>query len=219
MDKSSYLWIAVLAVVYTVGIFGFLWDESGYFVRLTPLNLILTAYVVWRKADFSSWLKNWLIGIGFLGFLAEMVGVNTAWLFGNYSYGYALGYKVANTPLMIALNWALVVYLACASLDLIFSNLVSNLTFTQRLPGLFLKAILAALMATALDFVIEPVAVRFQFWVWHSEHIPVFNYLCWFGLSLIFSAYYFQAKNLKTNPVAPYVLLIQLLFFGTLNFI
>jgi putative membrane protein len=41
-----------------------------------------------------------------------MLGVHTGILFGNYKYGNALGLKLNDVPILIGINWFIVVY-AC----------------------------------------------------------------------------------------------------------
>ena len=45
-----------------------------------------------------------------LGFVVEVVGVQTGLIFGSYSYGATLGVKLFDTPLLIGLNWIFVSY-------------------------------------------------------------------------------------------------------------
>lgn len=52
--------------------------------------------------------------IAILGFFIELIGVNTEVIFGQYFYGNALGLKLFNTPLLIALNWLFLTYTAFA---------------------------------------------------------------------------------------------------------
>ncbi len=217
MNREIYLYAFLLAIVYAVGVFGFLLDTTGFFVRLTPLNLLFTTYVLLKKADFSSWLKTWLLSVAVIGFLAEMLGVNTGWIFGSYSYQYALGYKLANTPIVIGLNWAIVVYASCATVDVFFPKEFKMTFFQSKAFWVGKMALLAAILATGLDYVIEPVATRYYFWTWQGEQIPIYNFVCWFVLAFLFSVVYFFLKPLEKNRLAPFVLLIQFLFFAILN--
>ena len=121
-----------------------------------------------------------------LGFLAEVLGVHTGLLFGNYSYGTVLGWKVAEVPLTIGTNWLMLSY-PCGSV-------------IDRLPvGTWVKIGLAAGLMTLLDVLIEPVAVQLGFWSWHTATIPLTNYLGWYGVSaVVFGAFYllpFQKRN------------------------
>jgi uncharacterized membrane protein len=129
-----------------------------------------------------------------------VLGVHTGLIFGSYQYGPTLGLQLWQVPLLIGLNWLMLVYTTGHLLDLL------------RLPWL-LKALLAAALMVGLDFFIEPVAVAFDFWSWQGGAIPVSNYAGWFGLSLLLQIYYQRAGFRKGNPVAPFVYLVQVLFF------
>ncbi|MFN2335752.1 MAG: carotenoid biosynthesis protein, partial [Bacteroidales bacterium] len=50
------------------------------------------------------------IAIAVTSFLIEAVGVNTGRIFGTYTYGKALGPALWNTPVIIGLNWFLLIY-------------------------------------------------------------------------------------------------------------
>ncbi len=40
--------------------------------------------------------------------LSEIIGVNSALLFGDYSYGSVLGLKIGGVPVLIGVTWAFV---------------------------------------------------------------------------------------------------------------
>lgn len=193
----------ILPLMYLAGLIGLnLPATASLFEVLTPFNLIASLILLllfhtdWRPAF---WLYC-LIAFG-LGFLAEVLGVHTGLLFGNYSYGTVLGWKVAEVPLTIGTNWLLLSYLCGSVIDRL------------RL-GTLVKVLLAAGLMTLLDVLIEPVAVQLGFWSWDSATIPLSNYLGWFGVSsLVFGAFYLLPFQ-KRNDLAPLLLLLQFLFFG-----
>ncbi len=139
-----------------------------------------------------------------VGFLAEIVGVHTGLLFGHYYYGAALGYKLAEVPVLIGLNWLMLVYSA--------GHLTNYLTG----PG-WVKAVLAAILMVALDYFIEPVAVHLDFWQWQDGHIPLSNFMGWLGVALVLQLYFQQSRFPKNNRLAPFVFVLQLMFFTALN--
>ncbi|MBK6524966.1 MAG: carotenoid biosynthesis protein [Crocinitomicaceae bacterium] len=85
-------------------------------------------------------------------------------------------------PIIIGVNWFVIV-VSSASL---FFNL------KLALP---LKAVLAGLAATMLDFIIEPVAIKYKFWIWENDHIPFYNYVCWFIFSTAFAYLYLRLTD------------------------
>ncbi|MBT2556482.1 carotenoid biosynthesis protein [Hymenobacter sp. ISL-91] len=177
---------------------------SGYeelFLRFMPLTLLLTlglllAFQPRRTAAFWSFCAV----IAFMGFFVEVVGTRTGLLFGNYAYGASLGIKWLDVPLLIGVNWVIVTYSA------------GVLATYLPVPG-FVRAIAAALLMVGLDICIEPVAVRYDFWTWQYDVIPLLNFKGWFVVSLIFQVYFNRVEFSKHNALAPFVYLIQLLFF------
>ncbi len=147
-----------------------------------------------------------LSGIYVVSFVVEAVGVNTGQIFGEYKYGRALGLKAFNTPLVIGINWLILVYST--------TSLVKNLKF-----GAFGNALLAAIMLVALDVLIEPVAIRTGMWSWADNKVPLKNYAVWFGLSYIFVLSLLASKSKLRNDFAPYIFVIQLAFFILANLI
>ncbi|MBN1241482.1 MAG: carotenoid biosynthesis protein, partial [Spirochaetales bacterium] len=73
-------------------------------------------------------------------------------------------------PVVIALNWVLVAHGAWA--------------LARRLvPRSFAAVPAAAAIATAFDWIMEPVAIRLGYWTWDGVDIPLQNYAAWFVIS------------------------------------
>jgi len=51
-----------------------------------------------------------LIAVSIIGFLIEVIGVKTGYIFGRYYYGQSLGYHLLSVPLLIGLNWGVLLY-------------------------------------------------------------------------------------------------------------
>lgn len=84
------------------------------------------------------------------GYLIELIGIITGLIFGEYAYGSGLGLKLFDVPLIIGLNWAILVFATAALTQ-------------QFLWPTWLKATLAATLMVAYDFFLEPVAINFDF--------------------------------------------------------
>ncbi|MBF9253041.1 carotenoid biosynthesis protein [Pontibacter sp. 172403-2] len=198
--------VAVLVIFHAVGFWGLVFSgDPVYFQQLTPLNLLLTSALLFSfHRCWNLPFVLFAIAVFLVGFLAEAVGVHTGLLFGNYGYGHALGTKVWEVPLLIGLNWLMLVY---------STGHISNYT---RLPWM-IKAILGALLMVLLDYFIEPVAMRYDFWNWQGGFVPFSNYAGWFILAFLLQLYFQRAGFFKQNPLAPYIFLVQLAFFTGLN--
>ncbi len=195
--------IAVLIIFHVVGIGGILLGDPASFLRLTPLNLLLTLLLI--LFNHLDWKKAWILGLTFIiGFLMEVVGVNTGVPFGVYSYGPVLGPKLWETPWIIGVNWLILLYGANA--------IARRFAMTPRA-----QALTAAGLMVVLDYLIEPVAIRFDFWTWEAGTPPLMNYIGWFatacGLSLVW-----QYGRIQLNTRMAYaVYATELIFFGIVN--
>jgi bisanhydrobacterioruberin hydratase len=196
-------------LVYVSGLLGMLSPYREWFVALTPVNLLLSAAVLaWHQPIHTSKLWSWALGAYLIGFFSEVIGVNTGLLFGEYAYGDVLGPKVWATPLLIGINWYIVTYTVNEAVWRVL----------PRTTSLFLGAVIAAVGCTALDWIIEPVAIELGFWSW-AEGLPPFqNYVGWFWVSLIVSLAYGRTMTpALRNPFAPLLLGLQIIFFLVLS--
>ncbi len=205
--KPQRLGIAILVILYVVGLAGILWPLHPDFIRLTPANLLVSLLIV--LAFHHPWSPRFvlfLLAAYALGFGAEWVGVQTGWLFGDYAYGPVLGPKWMDTPFMIGVNWMLLAYCGgvCAN---------------YLLPGRpwWMRGLLGSALLVVLDTLIEPVAIHYDFWSWHGQEVPLSNYIGWFLVALpLLSAFAWLMPRTR-NIVAVALFSLQFLFFLLLN--
>lgn len=193
-----------LTVIYLVGIAG-MWLAPDSFISLTPLNLALTTFILLMYYPVRD--KNFIRYIIFLfaaGFSVEMLGVQTGKIFGSYYYGYALGFKLKHVPLIIGLNWVMLI---------LATHSIAN-KWSQKL---YVVASFGAALMVLIDLLIEPVAAQYHFWHWQNDEIPLQNYIAWFVISFFFHGLGTVLKFNKENPLAVFIFVIQLLFFLSLN--
>ncbi len=196
----------LLIIGYLVGIFGILisldkphyFTVAGYFVVLSFVLLMLFH----RPHSIKFWITLSVIGV--LGFAVEAIGTNTGFVFGNYTYGKSLGVKLFQTPLVMAINWMVLVYLVY---DLLKGW---NISF-------MLKSIVSSVILVIYDFVMEPVAIALNMWTWDTGNPPLHNYIGWFVVSLLFFLYIYRIKLKFDNPLSRTLFLLQCVFFGALN--
>ncbi len=209
-EKQLRALLVFCGVVYFFGVLGMVSPKAEWFIRLTPLSLLLSFLTLWLHQQEHSrktmlyWLCACLVGFGI-----EVIGVNTGWPFGHYVYGNVLGPKLMHTPLLLGVNWTLITY-------------CSFYVVGQSLPELprYLFAPVAALVPTAIDYLIEPVAISLGMWTWPDTIAPPLqNYIGWYLTSLLL-AYIWQVtmpRHLK-NSAASVLLLLQVFFFVSLGF-
>jgi bisanhydrobacterioruberin hydratase len=197
--------IIFLIVTHSAGFFGmrYHWLDGLYF-KCTPFNLILSFSIVLLFCQKMS-IKTgiFLLLCGIIGYFSEVVGANTGILFGNYVYGDRLGIKCFGVPVLLGWMWAQMIY--CAAMA------------TEKIAGfapIFMKAMIGALLLVGFDALLEPNAVRLQYWSWENGVIPIYNYVCWFGVSfLLMLMYYWMHPLSERNTVAIWLLMIQSIFF------
>lgn len=205
--SSETLAIGVLSILYLVGIVGITLPIHPDFVLLTPLNLLTSLFIMlifhdnWNRSIIIFLVISYLVGFG-----AELFGVQTGLLFGDYEYGQVLGPKIWGTPLMIGVNWMILAYAS----GTIANTLLSNWHW-------LLRAVVAALLMVGLDVLIEPVAMRLGFWSWAGDAIPLQNYIGWFLVALPLLCIFTITLKSVRNKVAIALFILQFIFFLSLN--
>lgn len=198
-DYRKYLFI-FLILQYFFGSIGFVyWPD--FFRPFTPYTLLFTClvYLIYQPFTDKKFVLS-LLGIASIGFIAEVIGVKTGAIFGHYHYGQALGIKLWEVPLVISVNWALIV-----SASIIF--------VAKYVKQPLLHALLSATIATSLDFVIEQVVSPLDFWYFEGNIAGLHNYLGWLGLSFLLSLLTRKYLRAGDASIALYILLLQLYFF------
>ncbi len=205
--QKAALYFTIL--VYVSGIIGMQTAYREWFVALTPASLLLSVGVLlWWQPLHNSRTISWAAGAFMIGFLSEVVGVNTGLIFGEYRYGDTLGPKIWSTPLMIGANWLMVTLIV---------NEVIWRVLPRSTPAL-LGATVAAAGCTLLDWLIEPGAIKLGYWEWATGVPLADNYLGWFFVSLVIAMVYYRLMTpALRNNFAPILLLLQILFFAALQ--
>lgn len=203
MRRFSPYFPYILLLFHVIGLVLFIRSESAS--DLTWMNLTLCGLLVFLAEE--NWKKNILTFLIIFsgGFLIELIGTKTGYLFGNYQYGHVLGLKLFDVSVIIGVNWFAIVLAS------------SNLVRKVNVPLIF-QALLAALLAVLLDFVIEPIAVKYGFWTWKNDIIPLYNYVTWFVFAFIFSWIYLK-NSIAVNKTAVWLYFIWLAFFIILSFV
>lgn len=195
-----------LLITHVAGVIGLLTPSVSEWFRLaTPFQLFLTAGLLlyFHRGWHSSF--KWWVGITVVfGYLIEVVGVKTSLIFGDYRYGATLGLKLWEVPPVIGINWFIMAY-------------VSGMVICQLPLKYYLRIPLAAVLMAGSDFLIEPVAIRHDFWHWSTATVPLQNYLGWLVAALLLQSLFFLLPFRKENALARYVLVIQLAFFVALQ--
>jgi bisanhydrobacterioruberin hydratase len=198
--------VVFFVIFYFVGFIGIAIPFSHLlFVKLVPVALLISliALLLFHQVAFDTRTILVLATIGLSGYMIEVVGVNTHLVFGQYQYGRALGLKIANTPVLIGLNWLMLTYAG------------SSIAERMSLP-VWLKIIISSLLVLIYDIILERIAPAMDMWYWYNNIVPLQNYIAWFMIALLFQIL-IKASGIHTkNSIAFVIMLSQCIFFFSL---
>lgn len=215
------LFIALL--FHTAGAIGILFTPyKNWFIQNTPLNLlVMTALLVITQKQKNIYFFIFIIISFVVGFAVEYSGANTGLIFGHYQYGNILGMKVFGVPLIIGINWFIVMYCAGVATQFYENRMLRRInakgvTINTRVQKISF-VIDASVLAVFFDWVMEPVAEKLDYWKWEGGNIPFYNYVCWLIISALLLALFQRLPFNKRNIFAVHLLIIQALFFLVLR--
>lgn len=201
-EKHYHRVVWLFIVFYLVGTAGLLYPVTfPIFKKIIPFALILNAagLAVFHLQYKPKILLLFLI-VYLTGFTVEIIGVHTGTFFGRYHYGRSLGFSIFNTPVIIGLNWLLLVYLS--------ASVAEHLKTSNQI-----KILAGSLMMVGYDLIIEQVAPVLDMWYWKNNQVPLKNYITWFAMALFFHSLFRVFHINVRNKLAPVLFTIQLLFF------
>ncbi len=195
--------IGLIWIFHISGLIGIIYSNASWFIRATPFNLLLSGALLIVNVEWDRRCFGGVITCFFVGMLSEIIGVKYGFLFGEYSYGNALGIKFMGVPLIIGINWCILVFITGYISRFFFNSLIAR-TFL----GIFLML--------SLDIVMEPIAPILDFWKFKEGLASFNNYIGWafvsFPLQILFHR---LNQNIEgTFPFHLYIL--QFLFFTIL---
>ena len=210
---------AIAVLFHIIGLVGLLFFDKTFFLQSTSINLLLMfALLLWTQHEKNIYFFLFLIVCFCVGIAVEIIGINTKILFGDYTYGNVLGYKVQHVPLLIGVNWFIIIYCCGISIHTLLMKAINSISADTGKKPMVLKALSViidgATLAVLFDWMMEPVAVKLGYWTWNGDgSIPFYNYICWFLVSILLLVAFHFAKFNKQNKFAVNLLLIQLMFF------
>lgn len=204
--KIKKIAVAVIVIFHVVGLVGFLIPAlQSYFMKMVPFHLLLMfAIIIYTYVGDVKRLLLFVSGVFLCGWLVEVLGVHTGKIFGSYYYGNTLGYKIAAVPLLMGVNWVI----------LIFS--IGQMVKSFKIRNSILASLIGALMLITFDFFMEPVAMKFDYWQWDWHQIPLQNYISWFIVSIILLKFYYALGLKQQKYIGAAMFTAQLVFFVVL---
>lgn len=215
--------LCIALLFHICGLIGILLTPyKEWFIHSTVFHLSLMTVLLiatHQKKDKQFFLFFLITCIA--GFLIESLGVNTAVFFGKYVYSQSLGPQLLNAPLIIGVNWFIIIY--CAGMfTQAYENYMlrklnkSGLSVSKKLQAA--SFIIDAVFLTVMfDWIMEPAAVKLGYWQWQNNHIPLFNYISWIMVSALLLALFRKLNAGSHNTFAVHLFIIQLLFFLVLR--
>jgi putative membrane protein len=213
-------WATAIAILFhSIGLIGILGFNSDFIIRSTPLNLLLMfSLVIYTQEKKNIAFIIFIAACFITGMAVELIGTSTGWLFGEYSYGTSLGPGIKKVPFIIGVNWFIIMYCCGIAMNTLLSRLVEKLSEqTGQSSGkikLLSVVIDGATLAVFFDWIMEPAAVKLGYWQWLGNgEIPLYNYICWFVVSMALLFIFHKLSFNKRNKFAVNLLLIQAMFF------
>jgi len=207
MTKRELIVAVLLGVFFVVGFIGHsLPAMLPLMLGMTPYTLLACGLIAFFPVipERARGVLIWAVSVYVITFILEALGTATGKIFGPYTYGQTLGPQLFAVPLVIAFNWLMVILGALSLARLIFRNRPLVAAFT-------------ALLAVGFDYLLEPTAIRLDYWTWQSAGIPLQNYLAWFLIALAAALLFVYLKlSVKTRLPLVYFL-IQLVWFAALR--
>jgi bisanhydrobacterioruberin hydratase len=193
----------IIVIFYLVGICGTALPLThDFFLMLFPWAILLSFLTILLFHDSSFDIKTLVVLVitAVCGYFIEVAGVRTHQIFGNYLYGPTLGLKLFNTPLIIGINWVMLVYAT--------GSLVQPWSLSDPV-----KILIASLLMVGYDIVMEYAAPVLGMWNWDKGVVPLQNYIAWFAIALVFHFIY-KLLGIRTgSTLALPVLICQVVFF------
>jgi uncharacterized membrane protein len=174
------IWLLFAAVVYLIAV-----EAVGPWFALPGLGnigftLVFVSFAVLHCARCEGWRRTALFFAvaAVVSYLLEEIGVRTGLIYGPYHYSDMLGPKLGHVPVLIPLAWFMMIYPSWVTAR----ALVRGVN-TQSAAGIAALALVAAMVMTAWDTVMDPGMSAAGNWVWENGGayfgVPLRNYFGW----------------------------------------
>lgn len=170
-------------------------------------TLLFTGFALLHAAASLGWRRTaaFFTLAAFISWGFEEAGVATGWIFGPYHYSHMLGAELGYVPVLIPLAWFMMIYPSWCVARVLLPAPPST---PRRLSLLVAQSLIAAMVITAWDVVMDPGMARSGNWIWEKGGpyfgVPLQNYAGW--LLTTFTIYViagFVMAAQRERPAAP----------------
>jgi putative membrane protein len=199
--------IFIIALSHLVLLFGLLSPSlTPLFLRFIPLYLLMMlSLLIYTHRDKNKDFKLCLLVTFLAGFLIEVIGVNTGYIFGSFQFGDTLGFQLAGVPVMSGVLWVILIY----SVGITIAYL--------KIQNHAIRSLIGAFVLVLMDILIEPLALRYDYWNWTGQSVPFQNYVAWFAFTFCMMLFFFARKFRKQNRAGLALFISQVIFVMILN--
>ncbi len=218
LNTKTQIATAIAILFHTIGLVGLFFNKD-FFVATTAFNLLLMAGLLFYTQQKINIAFLIFVLVCFItGVVIEIIGTSTGYLFGEYEYGKMLGIGIKKVPLVIGVNWFIIMYCCGITVHTILEKLSAKLETMTGAPSPALKILSivsdGAMLAVVFDWLMEPAAIKLGYWKWLGDgEIPAYNYMTWFVISSLLMLVFSVLKFNKQNIFAVNLLMIMMMFF------
>jgi uncharacterized membrane protein len=173
-------WVLFACVTYLI-----LTEALWHWVQLPGLGnigftLVFVVFSTVHCATSSGWRTTGLFFAmaALVSYALEEIGVRTGWIYGAYHYSDLLGPKLGHVPMLIPLAWFMMIYPAW-----VVARTLLRGAETRSAAGLVSQALIAAMIMTGWDTVMDPGMAAAGNWTWERGGayfgVPLQNYFGW----------------------------------------
>jgi putative membrane protein len=174
------IWVLFAAVVYLISA-----EAVQPWLHLPGLGnigftLVFVLFAVLHCARCEGWKRTGLFFAvaAVVSYLLEETGVRTGLVYGPYHYSDMLGPKLGHVPVLIPLAWFMMIYPSWVTARALLRGVR-----TESAAGIAGLALVAAMVMTAWDTVMDPGMAAAGNWVWEQGGayfgVPLRNYFGW----------------------------------------
>jgi putative membrane protein len=177
---NALIWMLFAATVYLIGA-----EALEPWVRLPRLGnigftLVFVLFAVLQCARCEGWKRTGLFfaAAAIVSYALEETGVRTGLVYGPYHYSDMLGPKLGHVPVLIPLAWFMMIYPSWVTARALLRGVD-----TRAVAGIAALSLVAAMVMTAWDTVMDPGMAAAGNWVWERGGsyfgVPLRNYFGW----------------------------------------